>query len=199
MRLVSSSGGRSGRFSNCVEGDSLQAALAGSLRTCGAPAAPRGKRFRPLRMPALISLLLMLASAPGLAAEKLFRYDCGGAQVEIRGTYDASDPGCFSFHKFDLSVARATRRVSLDLSSGFMHAACIKDSKGRAMIVFQQYCDGSGCHDLDNYGIVDPRTLNIVLEPTDTNREVAARTLGLRKAPVLLDYPETLCCSYCNE
>jgi hypothetical protein len=146
----------------------------------------------------LIGLLLVLTSSLAFADEKVFRYDCGGTRVEIRGTYDATDPGCLSFLKFDMSVARGAQRISLDLASGFMHAACLKNASGEEMIVFQQYCDGSGCYDLDNYGIVDPRKLEILLTPNDTNHRAAARILGLPKAPTLLYHPATVCCAYCD-
>jgi hypothetical protein len=149
-------------------------------------------------MHALISLLLMFTSSLVFADEKVFRYDCGGAQVEIRGTYDATDPGCLSFLKFNLNVARGTRRIFLDFGPGFMHAACLRNGTEEEMIVFQHYCDGSGCYDLDNYGIVEPRKLEILLTPDDTNRAAAARILGLPKVPPLLNHPATVCCAYCE-
>jgi hypothetical protein len=140
----------------------------------------------------------MLASLRVGADEKVFRYRCGGAEVEITGVYDATDPGCHTFNKLRMTVHREMQHVDLDLSYGFMHAACLANRKGNAMIVFQQYCDGSGCHDLDNYGIVDPRSLKVLLTPNDTNRDAAAKILGRRRVPALLDHPATKCCVYCD-
>ena len=150
--------------------------------------------------------LWMSVSVLASAEEKIFRYSCDGAEVEIRGTYDANDPGCLAFKKFDMSVYRSDRRVYLDLSYGYMSAACLTNVKGKKLIVFQQYCDGTACNDGANYGIVDPRDLTILLVPDSTshrtqlkNRRTAAKILGVREPPYLGDNPATVCCSYCDD
>ena len=154
----------------------------------------------------LITLLVLWASVSSRADEKVFQYQCEGAEVEITGTFDPYDPGCLEFEHLRTKVRRGMRNVDIDLSSGFMHAACMNDAKRKAMIVFQQYCAGSGCNDGANYGIVDPRDLTVLLAPDPTsryaeakNRSAAAKILGLREPPHLFNDPATLCCSYCDD
>ncbi len=57
-------------------------------------------------------------------------------------------------------------------------AGCRKDVKGRAYVVFQAYCGGSGCRDLDNYGIFCPKYFRLLLVPSDDNREKASEIMG---------------------
>jgi len=51
-------------------------------------------------------------------------------------------------------------------------------SDNEPMVVFQAYCGGSVCYDLDNWGIVDPADLLVRLVPNDWNREDAQKILG---------------------
>ena len=147
-------------------------------------------------MPLLIGLCLLLLAGPALADVKPVRFSCAGADVTVEGAYDPSYGRPTGFSKFDMTVSRGNGRVHLDLGYGYMHAACLKDSQGQELIVFQQYCDGSGCQDLDNYGIVDPRTLTVLLMPSDTNRRAAGRILRQRHPPRLFRHPDAVCCEH---
>jgi hypothetical protein len=60
----------------------------------------------------------------------------------------------------------------------FIGAECRTNLQGKSFIVFQAYCGGSGCKDLDNFGIIDPSDLRVLLVPNDWNRLDAARILG---------------------
>lgn len=65
----------------------------------------------------------------------------------------------------------------------FDGGVCVTDVKGNARVLFQAYCGGSGCKDLDNWGIVDPDALQILLAPYDSNAAEARRVLGVPPTP----------------
>jgi hypothetical protein len=106
-------------------------------------------------------------------------FSCGGAAVE------------FSFSKIDakdmvhnvqtvISVSREGRSTTLHYDDGvdFIGATCVPNLRSEPTIVFQVYCGGSGCKDLENWGIIDPKTLLVRLVPNDWNRADAEKILG---------------------
>lgn len=137
----------------------------------------------------LICMLTAMVSLPAEAETKEFEFNCGEAAISILGTYDPKVPGAHGFSEFRIKVGRGVQDVDITLGHGYMHFACLENSVGRKMIVFQQYCDGSACHDLDNYGVVDTDTLEILLVPDNSNRDTAAGILGMREAPRLSGHP----------
>lgn len=105
---------------------------------------------------------------------------CAGAKVAI-----ALAPNATGEHGYEaiLTVSRQEKVTTLryDMGIDFIGAECRKNQQGRSLIVFQAYCGGSGCKDLDNFGIIDPNDLRVLLAPNDWNRADAARIFG---APV---------------
>lgn len=79
-----------------------------------------------------------------------------------------------------LTVLRDEKATTLryDMNIDFIGAECRKNHRGRSFIVFQAYCGGSGCKDLDNFGIIDPSDLRVLLVPNDWNRVDAERIFG---------------------
>jgi hypothetical protein len=79
-----------------------------------------------------------------------------------------------------VSVARegTVRELSYVGGIDFIGGHCVSARDARPMVVFQAYCGGSGCSDLDNRGIVDPRSLQVLLAPPDANRGDAQSILG---------------------
>lgn len=68
--------------------------------------------------------------------------------------------------------------LQYDNNIDFIGGVCIPNKSGKPMVVFQAYCGGSGCADLDNWGIVDPADLRVLLVPNDWNRGDAEKILG---------------------
>jgi len=66
------------------------------------------------------------------------------------------------------------RYVNIDYIGG----SCVKDLSGSNKVLFQAHCGGSGCKDLDNWGIIDPSNLQVLLEPDNTNRLKAIEIIG---------------------
>ena len=127
----------------------------------------------------LTSLVLVL---PPAEAQQSF--NCDGA---IIGITVLPEPPLDTV----INVQQGQRIATLHFSNiDFIGGRCDKNPKGEARIVFQTFCGGSGCHDLDNWGIIDPRSLQVLLIPSDGNKAEAARLLG--KAPSPFKHEEML-------
>ncbi|GGP17859.1 hypothetical protein GCM10010970_01910 [Silvimonas iriomotensis] len=105
---------------------------------------------------------------------------CGGANAKIEFEKGASPEQRDHPVIAVLSVAKEGKSTTLryDGNIDFIGAECQISTEGRPLIVFQAYCSGSGCHDMDNFGVIDPKDLRVLLVPNDTNREAAAKILG---------------------
>jgi len=108
---------------------------------------------------------------------------CDGAKVEI--TFEKSTV----YPREVVSVittSRDRRSIALRFDGGIdlIGAECRQSKRGKSYVVFQAYCGGSGCRDLDNYGIIDPKDLRVLLVPDDSNRLMASRILGVKVKPV---------------
>jgi hypothetical protein len=112
--------------------------------------------------------------------QKVANATCGASSIKVVG-YKSEGIG---YHKISLAVQNAARNLKLDFPGEFFDIACLKGKGNKPYIVFQNYCSGSGCKDLDNYGIIDPRTLKVLLMPDDTNRKRAAKILGVKPPPL---------------
>ena len=108
---------------------------------------------------------------------------CGAAKVDISFAKSAQFPDTV---EAILSASIGTRSTVLrfDGDIDFIGAECRKTKEGKTMVVFQAYCGGSACKDLDNYGIIDPQDLRVLLVPNDTNRAQADKIFGSKVAPI---------------
>ena len=52
--------------------------------------------------------------------------------------------------------------------------------------MFQAYCGGSGCKDLANYGMIDPKDLRVLLVPNDWNHKDAEKIFEGKITPIKL-------------
>lgn len=132
-------------------------------------------------MKTICALFISLSFSSLAMAEDLAQ--CNGARVTINfSTSDRSSVGVAAV----LAVSRDGKETSLryDMNIDFIGAECLRTPQGRPLIVFQAYCGGSGCKDLDNYGIIDPLDLRVLLVPNDWNRQDAARIFGGQVRPM---------------
>ena len=124
----------------------------------------------------LAVMVLLLTSTSGLAAA----IKCDGAK------------GKFSFEKSELyggsveavlTVMRRGKSTILRFHDDWVGLECRKTKSGKRLFVFQAYCGGSKCLDLDNFGIIDPVELRVLLVPSDHNRQQAREILELNSEP----------------
>lgn len=117
-------------------------------------------------------------------AEAQQSFQCGGAAIEIEVL---PEPPLDTV----VTVQRAQRKAILHFNNiDFIGGRCELDAQGESRVVFQAYCGGSSCHDLDNWGIIDPTSLKVLLIPSVDNTAQATRLLG--KAPKHFDFGELL-------
>jgi hypothetical protein len=123
--------------------------------------------------------VVFFAAATLASAQQTF--SCDGATVEVsvsaRGVRQlAAEDGLSS-----IDVSRDGRSRVLSYTDGvdFVGAHCVKTAMGKSVVLFHAICNGSACQDLDNWGIVDPQSLQVLLEPRDGNRGDARRILGV--------------------
>jgi len=121
----------------------------------------------------ILTILLITSSLASAMGE----IQCVGAKVEIELA-----PSSRGEHGFEaiLTVSRNEKVTMLryDANIDYIGAECRTNQLGQSFIVIQAYCGGSGCKDLDNFGIIDPIQLRVFLVPNDWNRADAARIFG---------------------
>jgi len=104
-------------------------------------------------------------------------FSCGGAKVEFKFFKSSIEKnGVESV----MTVSRGERSTILryDMNIDFIGGICVPNGRQEPSIVFQVYCGGSGCYDLDNWGIIDPSDLRVLLVPNTWNRKDARMILG---------------------
>ena len=121
----------------------------------------------------ILTVLLVASSFASAIGE----VQCAGAKAVIELA-----PSSWSEHGFEaiLTVSRNEKVTTLryDANIDYIGAECRTNPIGQSFIIFQTYCGGSGCKDLDNFGIIDPIQLRVLLVPNDWNRTDAARIFG---------------------
>lgn len=132
-----------------------------------------------------IAICLVFGANVAFAGSEVFATDkgfsCGGAEVRFDFVKRDSYRGMHGEHVASiLTISREGRASVLQYDSNidFIGGICAADESGKPMVVFQAYCGGSGCFTLDNWGIVDPADLRVLLVPNDWNRGDAQRILG---------------------
>lgn len=144
----------------------------------------------------VFGLLAICFSFSASADEKFARATCSKTTVEVKADIDP-DSRVKALSKIILSAKSKTESIRLvfdnmvdDPRGGeYFLAACLKGKDQRSYIVFQNYCGGSGCHDLDNFGIIDAVSLRVLLAPADNNRSIADQIIGY-SVPPLFDYKD---------
>ncbi|QHD08039.1 hypothetical protein [Pseudomonas sp. R76] len=119
--------------------------------------------------------LLALCAQPVLAEQS---FPCGDATVTIG--VDATLPllTTESAEVF-LRVERGPRNTLLRYYGiDAIGGTCDTNANDEPRIVYQAVCSGTACHDLSNWGIINPKTLQVLLIPADDSLEPATRLLG---------------------
>jgi hypothetical protein len=122
----------------------------------------------------MVTCLMIIPSIAAFADES---FPCGGADVKF--SFDKRSEGGEHVEAV-LTVSRGYRTTVLryDGNVDFIGGICARNGHKKPIVLFQAYCGGSACRDLDNWGIVDPSDLHVQLVPNDWNRKDAQKILG---------------------
>jgi hypothetical protein len=70
-------------------------------------------------------------------------------------------------------------------SVDFIGGECLRKNDSQPFVIFQAFCGGSGCKDLANWGVVDPKTLRVLTVTSDLNLEETKKLIGSSVLPRL--------------
>ena len=100
---------------------------------------------------------------------------CGKAVVEVTGSGESK---AWGWEVVKIKVKSG--EVSVEKEYKWVHFlyGCVENSKGKSLVMYQAYCGGSACRDLDNWGIIDPDGVKVLLEVSDHNRPDAEKLFG---------------------
>jgi hypothetical protein len=108
---------------------------------------------------------------------------CGDAVVNITFGKSSKFPDAVEA-VLTASVGNRSTVLRYDGNVDFIGAECRRTNKGKLLVVFQAFCGGSSCKDLDNFGIINPEDLRILLAPSDSSRAEANKIFGSEVAPI---------------
>lgn len=126
----------------------------------------------------LFVILLTFWSFKVCGAEQTASHQCGDAEVNIKAQ-DRAEYGSSEFDEVNITVTKGSELLKVKEENDFFTIACIKDKKNNNFIIYQSYCGGTVCKDLDNYGIIDTKKLKFLLKPSDDNRKKAGKLVGM--------------------
>jgi hypothetical protein len=103
---------------------------------------------------------------------------CDGATVRIE-IIARESPAWEDRPEAVVTVSRDNAETVLRYQNiDFIGGQCVAGSGAPPLVVFQAYCGGSGCRDLANWGVVDPKTLRVLMVPSDSNRDETRKLIG---------------------
>jgi hypothetical protein len=127
-------------------------------------------------------VLASLAAAPSSAAQI---FPCDGAEVRIEVIVRAS-PIWEERAEAVVTVSRDGAKTVLRYRSiDFIGGQCFTTGNSQPLVTFHANCGDSGCKDLANWGVIDPKTLRVLTVPSDSNREEAQKLIGSGMLPHL--------------
>ena len=130
----------------------------------------------------VLTALAILVAGHSYAAQV---FSCGGAEVRIE-VLARESPVWEERLEAVVTVSRdAAITVLRYRNIDFVGGQCFVRDKSQSLVIFQAFCGGSGCNDLANWGVVNPKTLRVLTVPSDTNREEVLKLVGVSEPPRL--------------
>lgn len=130
-------------------------------------------------------LLLVYGILLPAASHAAQTFVCGNADVRIEVVARKSP---MAEERAEAVVTVALRGVETILryrNIDFVGGQCLAQGVSRPLVVFQAHCGGSSCQDLENWGVVDPETLRVLVVPGDSNRREVQKLIGTSSLPDL--------------
>ena len=138
-----------------------------------------------MRFIALPSLLVALATLAPVHANAAQVFACGEAAVRIE-VLARNSPIRDERAEAVITVAlKGAKTVLRYRYLDFIGGQCLTEGVARPFVVFQAYCGGSICQDLENWGAIDPQTLRVLAVPRDSNRLEVQKMIGASSLPTL--------------
>lgn len=97
-------------------------------------------------------MLALMVFVPSVYADP---NQCDAAKFDVE--YSKKTPVGWKLVK--LIITNGTKNVSRQFEYVHFFISCMKNSTNKSYIIYQAYCGGSACRDLDNWGIIDPSPL----------------------------------------
>lgn len=139
----------------------------------------------------LLFLLLVIFSQRSAAS--LVERKCGGTtfQVKILNGSDLFE------RRFEIFYQKnGQKKIFYKSEPGIdLIAACIKNTHGKDLMLFQEFCGGNGCPE-DLYGIFDPSIEKMLIKPSDWpkgNSKQVQQLIGC-SLPSLVEDKRSFCC-----
>jgi hypothetical protein len=136
-----------------------------------------------MRLAGLPYFVLAFFIAPNCYAAQ--KFSCGGAEVRIevvtnRGS-SWEEPA-----EAVVTVSRDGKHTVLRYRNiDFIGGECLVERGVRPLVLYQAVCGGSGCKDLANWSVIDPKTLRVLTVPNDSNRAETRKLIGGETLPRL--------------
>jgi hypothetical protein len=128
----------------------------------------------------VVAVLMFMAFVSIAHAESL---DCGDSLATV--TYGTKSP--YGYESVSLNVKTSSASVNRKYEYVWFGIACLTNPDRKKFLVYQAYCSGSACQDLDNWGIIDSTTLEVLIEPADENLKEAESIFGAPLKPFQLN------------
>jgi hypothetical protein len=131
-----------------------------------------------------IATLLAFNFSSAWAKDKQFEFACDKAKFSLTAIPDDNnDEGSLGITKLVISARlnKEYTRLIFDnrlrtYDGEYFHVGCLTN-KNRSYFIFQNFCGGSGCTE-GRYGIIDTKSLEILLTPSTPNFEQAKYLLN---------------------
>jgi hypothetical protein len=98
-------------------------------------------------------------------------FSCNGAKVRIEVTaresraWEDRSEAVVTVSRDGVETVLRYRNID------FIGGQCFVASGAQPLVLYQAFCGGSGCKDLANWGVIDPKTMRVLTVPNDSNRE----------------------------
>lgn len=133
---------------------------------------------------ALFVLFLSLAF-DGNAKQQTLSSKCGDASLEILAD-DRSEDDAMGFNEVVISVNKEKNNLTVkEDSPDIFMLGCLTNKNNKSYLVYQSVCSGSGCRDLDNFGVIDTGALKVLIKPDDNNRNKTSKIIGLKADQII--------------
>jgi hypothetical protein len=136
-----------------------------------------------VRLAKLPCFVLAFFIAPNCHAAQ--KFSCSGAEVRIE-VVEHSSSSWEDRAEAVVTVSRDGEQTVLRYRNiDFIGGRCLVERGVRPLVLYQAVCGGSGCKDLANWGVIDPKTLRVLTVPNDSNRDETRKLIGGATLPRL--------------